>query len=386
MPENERSRGLTIDQTLARRAAQTFGHGPPERWFDLDGQRTTRELSEDLAQALIRERGHEYAVTRIDDDFTVITRFLGHDYTNEVDRPYNFELIVAGKTTDDEGVVHEMQLIDHFPNEKEAMAGHEFTAEALRAGYDPKDIIPRDLLVHPFAEQRVVDYERESREERMARQSGDPDYETIRQANEDWKTRLNIEPKQDAYESQLTQTDQRTIEDAKAIGEPPRQEPQKTAIDRDIFPKEMVTSEIRYGKNGTPYIPEVIGVHHVDEPRIEERVVLDKQHGEERQHTYGIAAGDYNIIGAWSADRERILDAVVAYHGVDLSSGERSILSTQMKPSMILDLNEAQAVTLEPGIFQALHEGSFHRRSEVAQKQAEEQVQEQAPQLSLHVA
>ncbi len=47
MPENERSRGLTIDQTLARRAAQTFGQGPPERWFDLDGQRTTRELSED---------------------------------------------------------------------------------------------------------------------------------------------------------------------------------------------------------------------------------------------------------------------------------------------------------------------------------------------------
>jgi hypothetical protein len=357
MPENERSRGLTIDQTLALRAAQTFGQGPPERWFDLDGQRTTRELSEDIAQALIRERGHEYAVTRVDDDFTVITRFLGHDYTNEVDRPYNFELSVVERTTDDEGFIHERQLIDHFPNEKEAMAGHEFTAEALRAGYDPKDIIPRDMLVHPFAEKREL-----------------PSREIVRGNAVD------------AYESQLTQTDQRTIEDAKAIGEPPRQEQQSVAIDRDIFPKEMVTSEIRYGKNGTPYIPEVIGVHHVDEPRIEERVVLDKQHGEERQHSYGIAAGDYNIIGAWSADRERILDAVVAYHGMDLATGERSILSTQIKPSIILELNEAQAVTLEPGIFQALHEGSFHRRSEVAPKQVEEQVQEQAPQLSLHVA
>src|SRR5664279_463785 len=161
MPENELTRGLTIDQTLARRAAQTFGQGPPERWFDLDGQRTTREISEDLAQF----HSPEYAVTRVDDDFTVITRFLGHDYTNEVDRPYNFELSVVERTTDDEGFIHERQLIDHFPNEKEAMAGHEFTAEALRAGYDPKDIIPRDLLVHPFAEKRELRVE--TREQRM---------------------------------------------------------------------------------------------------------------------------------------------------------------------------------------------------------------------------
>jgi hypothetical protein len=135
-------------------AEQTFGKGPPDRWFDLDGNRTTRELSEDLAQNLVRERGHEYAVTQVGEEFTVITRFLGHDYTNEADWPYNFEQSVVERALDDDGVVYERQLIDHFPNEKEAMAGHAYTAQALREGYEPKSIIPRDQCIHPFAEPR----------------------------------------------------------------------------------------------------------------------------------------------------------------------------------------------------------------------------------------
>ena len=265
-----------------------------------------------------------------------------------------YEQVVV--TRDDEGRLAEKQLIDHFPNPKEALEAHKFTAEALRQGHHPLDIVPRDKRVLMGLE---------------------PATHPTRGKNPN----ESVERRIDAYESQLTPTDRRTLEASRAIGDAPRQQPQPVA-DRDIFPKEMVTSEVRYGKNGTPYIPEVIGVYHQPEPRIEERVVLDKRTGEERRQSYGVAAGNYNIIGAWSADRERILDTVVAYRGVDLATGEKSILSTQTKPSIILDLAEAQTVTLEPGISQALHEGSFHRRSEVAQKQ--QQDQEQA--LSLHVA
>jgi hypothetical protein len=103
----------------------------------------------------------------------------------------------------------------------------------------------------------VIDYERETREERMARQSGDPDYETIRQVNLEWR------------KGRQAQMDQG----------PPRDQ-------------------------ATPYRREIIGEFSLKAPRVVK--------GNDRQeHT--IPAGRHSIVGAVSLDGNDLRDAAIVY-------------------------------------------------------------------------
>jgi hypothetical protein len=134
--------------------------------------------------------------------------------------------------------------------------------------------------------------------------------------------------------------------------------------------------EIRYGKSGRPYIPDLVGVYHQEEPRIEQRVELNAD-GESESRSYGIPAGDYNIIGALSPERDKLMDAAIAFRGVDLETHQAKYLTEQIDPERFVDLSKTNRISLESGILEII-EGQQQERS-----QAKEQ--EQQPELALHL-
>jgi len=134
--------------------------------------------------------------------------------------------------------------------------------------------------------------------------------------------------------------------------------------------------DIRYGKSGRPYIPDLVGVYHQEEPRIEQRVELNPDGGSESR-SYGIPAGDYNIIGALSPERDHIMDAAIAFRGVDLETHQAQYLTEGLDPERFLELSTANRISLEPGVLE-LVEGE---QRELTQSKD----QEQQPELALHL-
>ena len=127
---------------------------------------------------------------------------------------------------------------------------------------------------------------------------------------------------------------------------------------------------VHYGKSGRPYVPDVVGTWHQDEPRFELRIVLDKETGIEATQSYMVPEGDHLIYGAMSVDRQQMLDAAVAFRGFNTRTQENEFLTQQVDPGKLLELEAARQVSLEPGM---------------ADKLARQvQAQEQKPALSLH--
>lgn len=111
---------------------------------------------------------------------------------------------------------------------------------------------------------------------------------------------------------------------------------------------------VHYGKSGRPYVPDVVGTWHQDEPRIEQRVVLDKETGIEALQSYMISEGNHLIYGAMSVDRQEILDAAVAFRGFNTRTQENEFLTQQLDPGKLLELEATRQVSLEPAVIEKL--------------------------------